>query len=146
MVHIDVRRIDHPADLVDRLVLAVQPLQLRVEKSHVERCVVNDQLSAAHELVEVTGDLLEQRLVLQELVGDAVDFDRALVLDPEDSKTFYNRAMVLAQLQKFDEAVADLKVAETLFEQQEQIAAAKLSRKAIEQLEAGTFDPLAPME
>ncbi|MGD1901358.1 MAG: tetratricopeptide repeat protein [Geitlerinemataceae cyanobacterium] len=74
------------------------------------------------------------------------DFDRALVLDPQDSKTFYNRAMVLAQLQKFDDAIADLKVAETLFRQQEQITAAKLSRQATEQLEAGTFDPLAPME
>jgi len=74
------------------------------------------------------------------------DFDRALVLNPDDSKTFYNRAMVLAQLDRLEDAIADLKVAETLFEQQEQVTAAKLSRKAIEQIEAGTFDPLSPME
>jgi tetratricopeptide (TPR) repeat protein len=73
------------------------------------------------------------------------DFDRALALNASDSKTFYNRAMVLAQLQQFDKAVLDLEVAEGLFQEQEQIGAAKLSRQAIDQIEAGTFDPMAPM-
>ena len=73
------------------------------------------------------------------------DFDRAIALNPEDSKTLYNRAMVSAQLQQFDQAVADLKAAEGLFKAQDQLEAAKLSRQAIEQIDAGTFDPMAPM-
>jgi tetratricopeptide (TPR) repeat protein len=73
------------------------------------------------------------------------DFDRAIALNDSDSKTFYNRAMVLAQLGQFDKAVTDLETAERLFQQQEQFTAAKLSRQAIEQIKAGTFDPMAPM-
>ncbi|NJN61906.1 MAG: tetratricopeptide repeat protein [Coleofasciculaceae cyanobacterium RL_1_1] len=73
------------------------------------------------------------------------DFDRAIALNASDSKTLYNRAMVLAQLQQFDKAVLDLEVAEGLFQKQDQLEAAKLSRQAIDQIEAGTFDPMAPM-
>lgn len=73
------------------------------------------------------------------------DFDRAITLKPDDAKTLYNRAMVAAQLQNVAQAITDLKAAENLFNTQDQGEAAKLSRQAIAQLEAGTFDPTAPM-
>ena len=57
-------------------------LQLRVQELDVERGVVDDELRAAHVLEKLGGDLGEARLVLEELVGDAVDAQRALLHCP----------------------------------------------------------------
>ena len=53
-----------------------RPRQLGIEKADVEAGVVGDQRGIADELEELLGDILEQRLVLQELGGEAVHVHR----------------------------------------------------------------------
>ena len=48
------------------------PLQLHVDEADVEARIVNDEHRVADELQEFINDLDETRLILQELVGDAV--------------------------------------------------------------------------
>ena len=61
--------VDHDARIDRRLVDA---LQFGIEEAHVEGGVVGDQLGAGEELQELVRDLGEQRLVGQEIVGNAV--------------------------------------------------------------------------
>ncbi len=56
--------------------LAGQARELGVEEGHVEGRVVDHQLGAIDELEQVVRNLGEARLVGEELVGDAVHFQR----------------------------------------------------------------------
>ncbi|MCY1428738.1 hypothetical protein D9M71_446340 [compost metagenome] len=75
--------VEHAAVVVDlgALLLAEQG-EFVIDEADVERCVMDDQLGAVDELEEFVGDLTEARLVLEELVGDAVHRDGALVHFP----------------------------------------------------------------
>jgi hypothetical protein len=70
--------VDHCGDVVlDRL--EAELLKLGVQELDVERRVVDDQLGAGDVLEELARDVGEARLVLQELVGDAVHPERPLL-------------------------------------------------------------------
>ena len=71
--------IHHGAQLADGRAGGFLALQLRFQETQVERCVVDDQLRAANKLDEIRGDVLEQGLVGEEFIGDAVYFYGALV-------------------------------------------------------------------
>ena len=53
-----------------------------IEKAHVERRIVNNQLGATHEIQKVLAHIGKARLVRKILVGDPVNLDRALVYFP----------------------------------------------------------------
>ena len=53
--------------------------EFRVQKRHVKRCVVDDDLGAGHIIDEFRGDVLECGLVGQELTRQAVHFEGRLV-------------------------------------------------------------------
>jgi len=53
--------------------------EFRIDETHIERRVVNDQLGAIDEREEFIHDFMETRLVEQELVFDAGDRARAFV-------------------------------------------------------------------
>ena len=61
---------------------AADAAQFLVEEADVEAGVVDDDLGAAEVLEQFVGDRREQRLVGEELVGDAVDLERILVVAP----------------------------------------------------------------
>ena len=55
-------------------------LQLRVEEADVEGGVVDDDLGAGQVLEQLVGDRREQRLVGEELVGQAVHLERVVAV------------------------------------------------------------------
>ena len=59
--------------------LEVHEIELAVEEGDVEGGVVDDELDAGDEVEQLRGDVLEFRLVAQELAGKAVDLKRARV-------------------------------------------------------------------
>ena len=58
---------------------ASEASEFRVEELDVERRVVDDHLGVLHERQQVVDDLGELRLVLEEVAGEAVHRERALV-------------------------------------------------------------------
>src|SRR5690606_38462408 len=72
--------IEHRAVIGDlgALLLAKQG-KLVIDEANIERRIVDDQLSVANELEEFVSNIAESWFVREELVGNAVNGDRALV-------------------------------------------------------------------
>lgn len=61
--------------VIEGSTVAIQPGQLGIEESDVERCVMYHQLGTAQISQQIGGDVCKASLVGQELVGDAMHFD-----------------------------------------------------------------------
>src|SRR5262249_50626357 len=101
---------DARAVLLDRGEL--RDVELAVEELDVEGGVVDDQLGAADVFQEITRDLAELRLVLEELAGDAVHLECALLaatlrIDVTVEVVFRDAAVEDLDAADLDDAVAE---------------------------------------
>ena len=65
-----------------RALLLRQAFQLGVKKAQVKWRIVDYQLGTAHKFNEICSNPFKQRLVIEKLVGDAMDFYSALIYFP----------------------------------------------------------------